>query len=89
MRISVDRERCIGCTLCVALAPQVMAMDGAGKAVPRIPLVDWSPADGDLVHHCPTYAIKAEPAEGNGQENQPESTEAKTPQEKEERFETA
>ena len=89
MRISVDREKCIGCTLCVALAPSVMAMDETGKAVPRIPLVDWSPADGDFIHHCPTYAINAEPAAGNGQENQPEATEAKTLQEKQERLETA
>jgi len=94
MRISVDREKCIGCTLCVALAPQVMAMDEAGKAVPRLPIVEWSPADGDFVHHCPTYAINAErvdgtPAEGAGQDNMPEALEAKTPEEKEERLETA
>jgi len=89
MRLSVDRDKCIGCTLCVALAPQYMAMDETGKAVARIPLVDWSPADGDFIHHCPTYAINAEQAEGNGRENQPESTEAKTLEEKEERLETA
>ena len=89
MRVSVDREKCIGCTICVALAPRVMAMDAAGKAVPRMPLVDWSPADGDFVHHCPTYAINAEPAEVNGKENQPQSADAKTPEEKVERVETA
>ena len=89
MRLSVDREKCIGCTLCVALAPHYMAMDETGKAVARIPLVDWSPADGDFIHHCPTYAINAEQAEGNGHENQPEATEAKTLEEKEERLETA
>lgn len=95
MRISVDREKCIGCTLCVALAPQVMAMDDAGKAVPRMPVVDWSPADGDFVHHCPTYAITAERADGKetagaaGDDNLPEVLEAKTPEELEERLETA
>lgn len=88
MHISVDREKCIGCTLCVALAPGVMEMDNAGKAVPRIPVVDWSPADGDFVHHCPTYAIAAEPAEGIGSENQSEALEAKTPLERVERTET-
>ena len=36
MRVSVDREKCIGCTICVALAPQVMEMDSEGKAVPII-----------------------------------------------------
>ena len=89
MRVSVDREKCIGCRLCVALAPQVMAMDESGKAVPRMPFVDWSPADGDFVHHCPTYAIKAEPAQPQGAENQQEALEAKTLEEKEERLETA
>lgn len=89
MRLSVDREKCIGCTLCVALAPHVMTMDDSGKAAPRIPIVDWSPADGDFLHHCPTYAINAEPTKANGKENQPESTEAKTLEEKVERRETA
>jgi NTE family protein len=85
MRVTVDREKCIGCTLCVALAPQIMEMDGEGKAVPRIPVVDWSPADGDFIHHCPTYAINAESAADYGKENQPEATEVKTPQEKAQR----
>ena len=95
MHISVDREKCIGCTLCVALAPDVMVMDGTGKAVARTPVVNWSPADGDFVHHCPTYAIKAENADGSVEEhlrvddNQQEALEAKTPEEKQERLETA
>ena len=89
MQISVDRDKCIGCTICVALAPQVMEMDASGKAVPRMPVVDWSPADGDFVHHCPTYAISAEPAESNGKENQPQSADAKTPEEREERLEAS
>jgi NTE family protein len=59
MQIVVDREKCIGCTLCTALAPDVMAMDSHGKAYPLTPVVEWSPADGDFVHHCPTYAIEA------------------------------
>jgi NTE family protein len=89
MRIAVDREKCIGCTLCVALAPGVMKMDGRGKAVPVKTEVQWSPADGDFVHHCPTYAITAESVGANGEENQPEVTEAKTPPEKRARKEIA
>jgi NTE family protein len=88
-KLSVDRAKCIGCTICVALAPQVMEMDDTGKARPRMPVVDWSPADGDFVHHCPTYAITADAAEANGRENQPQSSDAKTPKEKTERQETA
>ncbi len=88
-RISVDRDKCIGCTICVALAPDVMGMDSTGKARPRIPVVDWSPADGDFVHHCPTYAISAEPSGLNGVENQPQSSDAKTAEEKEDRSEAS
>jgi NTE family protein len=61
IRLTVDPERCIGCTLCVALAPGIMEMGANGKAFARQPLVDWSPADGDFVNHCPTLAIIAEP----------------------------
>jgi len=53
----VLNDRCIGCGLCVALAPQHMGLDSSGKAFPRTRVVEWSPADGDFVHHCPTEAI--------------------------------
>jgi NTE family protein len=59
MQITVNRDKCIGCTLCAALAPDVMAMDAHQKAYPLTPIVEWSPADGDFVHHCPTLAIEA------------------------------
>src|SRR6476469_8908450 len=59
MEITVDRAKCIGCTLCTAMAPELMAMDSQQKAYPLQPIVEWSPADGDFVHHCPTYAIEA------------------------------
>ena len=88
VQLSVDREKCIGCTLCVALAPRIMAMDETGKAVVQVPVVDWSPADGDFVHHCPTYAINAVPIDRTVGANQPEVTEAQTLEEKEERRET-
>lgn len=75
MRVTVDRAKCIGCTLCVALAPQVMMMDDVGKAVPLTPEVEWSTADGDFVQHCPTYAIEVTPIGPAQMENQPESLE--------------
>lgn len=58
-RIEVDRERCTGCGLCPTLAPTLMGLDSSGKAFARTHIVDWSPADGDFVHHCPTDAIVA------------------------------
>lgn len=57
VEINVDRGRCIGCTICVALAPRSMALDKEGKAYPLSPTCNWSPADGDFVRHCPTAAI--------------------------------
>ena len=59
VELKVDRDRCIGCSACVALAPRLMALDATGKAYPTIARVEWSPADGDFVHHCPTAAISA------------------------------
>jgi NTE family protein len=56
--IVVDPEKCIGCELCVAMAPHLMAMDGRRKSYPMTPIVEWSAADGDFVHICPTYAIE-------------------------------
>lgn len=55
--LEVDKERCIGCTMCVALAPSLMGMGPDGKAYARTRTVDWSPADGDFVNACPTNAI--------------------------------
>jgi NTE family protein len=66
MQITVNRQKCIGCTLCVALAPDLMAMDASQKAYPVSPVVEWSPADGDFVHHCPTLAISATRLDAQG-----------------------
>lgn len=57
VEIRVDRARCVGCTICVALAPRTMALDSEGKAYPLDATLEWTPADGDFVRHCPTAAI--------------------------------
>ena len=59
VELSVSREKCIGCGLCAALAPTYFGLDSAGKAFARTKVVEWSAADGDFVHHCPTLAIDA------------------------------
>ena len=61
--IDVNRDKCIGCGLCVALAPNIMGMDSTGKAFARTRTADWSTADGDFVHQCPTCAIEVEKIE--------------------------
>ena len=64
LELSVDRDACIGCRLCATLAPDVMTMDETGKATVLQPEVEWSRADGEFIHQCPTDAIKVEVAEG-------------------------
>jgi NTE family protein len=59
VELNVSREKCIGCGLCAALAPTYMGLDSSGKAFARTKVVEWSAADGDFVHHCPTLAIDA------------------------------
>ena len=60
VELSVERDKCIGCGLCAAIAPTYFGMDSAGKAFTRTKVVEWSAADGDFVHQCPTFAIGAE-----------------------------
>lgn len=59
VELAVDREKCIGCGLCSALAPAYFGLDSSGKAFARTKLVEWSAADGDFVQQCPTLAIVA------------------------------
>ncbi len=65
VEVSVDRDRCIGCRLCATLAPGIMRMDDDGKATVTRPSVEWSRADGDFVHRCPTKAISVTAVEGD------------------------
>lgn len=59
VRVSVNRSLCIGCGICVSMAPDLMALDEKRLAYPLQPVVNWSPADGEFVRHCPTRAIAA------------------------------
>jgi NTE family protein len=61
VRVEVDRARCTGCGLCVALAPGVMALGAGGTAYARLRELAWSPADGNFVGQCPTGALRAVP----------------------------
>ncbi len=60
VRLHVDREKCTGCGLCVAMAPRTMAFDATGTAFAMTHELSWSPADGDFVKQCPTLAISVE-----------------------------
>lgn len=75
--LAVDQARCTACGLCVALAPKLMGRDSNGKAFALTHIVDWSPADGDFVHHCPTDAIVATKLERRAT---PTATQASVPE---------
>jgi len=64
VELSVDRDACIGCTLCASLAPGLFRMDTDGKATLIRTTAEWSRADGDFVHRCPVKAIKVTAVEG-------------------------
>lgn len=64
VEVRVDREACTGCTLCATLNPRMMTMDQHGKAQVLVSPVEWSRADGDFVHQCPTNAIHVEAMDG-------------------------
>jgi NTE family protein len=59
VRISVDRDKCIGCTACVWRAPDVFRMTSDQKAEVITEHQVWSPFDGNYIHNCPTHAISA------------------------------
>ena len=65
VEVRVDRAACTGCSLCVTLAPQMMIMDQENKAEVLVSPVEWSRADGDFVHQCPTSAIHVDVVEGS------------------------
>jgi len=65
VELAIDRVACIGCRVCAALAPDLFRMDDDGKAVVIRSTANWSRADGDFVHQCPTKAIKVTALEGD------------------------
>jgi NTE family protein len=61
VQVTVDRDACTGCALCVARAPGLMALDEQRKAYPLARTHNWSPADGAFARCCPVNAIHVAP----------------------------
>ena len=62
MKVRVDKDSCIGCGVCVALAQEYFKLDEEGKSVTI--KEDVAPGDEENVRNvaasCPTQAIKTE-----------------------------
>lgn len=66
LKITVDRDLCIGAATCVAIAPQTFLLDSDAKAI-VLNTVDLEADDViiDAARGCPTAAIIVEDEKGN------------------------
>jgi ferredoxin len=60
IKITIDRDKCVGAGVCVALAPEVFQLDDEDKAT--VIAVDGAPIEDirDAADRCPTGAITVE-----------------------------
>ena len=60
MKISIDREACIGAAACVAAAGKTFALDAEGKSTQLLPAGDDAEKILAAAAACPTGAIAVE-----------------------------
>lgn len=58
MKIKVDKNKCIGCGTCVAIAPKSFKLGDDGKSQPIEPPEDDKETIRNAVDSCPVVAIK-------------------------------
>ncbi|MGB9706973.1 MAG: ferredoxin [Microgenomates group bacterium] len=58
-KITVDKQKCIGCGTCVAIAPKSFKLGDDGKAQPIEPPGDEEEKIKEAVESCPVSAILA------------------------------
>lgn len=61
--VRVDRERCVGAAMCVAVAPETFMIDAQGKAVVIIHSADEAERVRQAAEECPAAAVILEDAE--------------------------
>lgn len=59
MKVKIDKEKCIGCGTCVAIAPKSFELADDGKAQPLEPLKDTEEKIKEAVDSCPVSAIES------------------------------
>lgn len=57
-KIIIDKQKCIGCGTCVAIAPKSFRLADDGKAEVIEPAGDPKQALQDAIDSCPVKAIK-------------------------------
>ena len=57
-KIKIDREICIGCGLCAALAEKTFKIDNEGKSVVKHKTGDSKENISSAANSCPVNAIK-------------------------------
>lgn len=65
MKVTVDRDLCIGAGNCVAIAPSVFRLDDERKAVVMVPSSIDDETLEEAAESCPTMAVILEDDEGN------------------------
>ncbi|MBS4015503.1 MAG: ferredoxin [Candidatus Latescibacteria bacterium] len=61
MKVSIDKELCTGCELCVISCPDIFEMDGdVAKVINEIVPPGAEESVQQAVDDCPTTAIKVE-----------------------------
>jgi ferredoxin len=63
VRVRVERDKCVGAAMCVAVAPSIFEIDAEGKAVVRLELVDEPERAMQAAEECPALAIVLNDAE--------------------------
>lgn len=58
MKIKIDKEKCIGCGTCVALASKSFKLGDDGKAQPLEPPGDDEETIKEAIDSCPVDAIE-------------------------------
>ena len=61
VKVEVNKETCIGCGTCIAIAPEIFEFDTDGKSKVKIEIIDdknliEKAKDSELA--CPTHSIK-------------------------------
>ncbi len=59
MKVTIDKNLCLGCGTCVAIAPKSFKLGNDGKAEVIEPMGDKETAIKEAIDSCPVSAIKS------------------------------